>query len=405
MRGFHLGATAVAAALALAPPPANAAVTVGSDLANAGTPATCSDSPDVECTVVQTGISDRTLNSRQISSPIDGVVVRWRVRDSVGTLRPRIVRTSYVAYESAGTGDAVHATSAATTTFATRLPIKRGDYVGVDLLSGAALGERPRPGSHDHVFSPPLVDGEPRRSPSASTESEDLYNADIEPDADGDGFGDETQDLCAKDASTHGLCSGPCANSRAGTDGPDTIQGTTAGDLVLARAGADIVSGSLGDDCLSGGDGDDRVSGDAGADVISGDAGNDRVSGGDGADRLDGGPGPDILTGGLGLDIMAGGDGSDTLAGGSGRDRLDGGDGRDRLSGGAGGDTLRGGDGDDVLTGGAGINRLMGGPGNDVLNAANRRIDIVSCGPGRRDRARADAGDRVRGCERVSVAR
>ena len=33
-----------------------------------------------------------------------------------------------------------------------------------------------------------------------------LANADIEPDADKDGYGDETQDLCSSDASTQGAC-------------------------------------------------------------------------------------------------------------------------------------------------------------------------------------------------------
>ena len=31
-------------------------------------------------------------------------------------------------------------------------------------------------------------------------------NADVEPDADGDGFGDETQDQCPSDKATHGAC-------------------------------------------------------------------------------------------------------------------------------------------------------------------------------------------------------
>src|SRR4029077_1017333 len=34
-----------------------------------------------------------------------------------------------------------------------------------------------------------------------------LYDADIEPDADHDGYGDVTQDKCASDASTQGACS------------------------------------------------------------------------------------------------------------------------------------------------------------------------------------------------------
>ena len=50
--------------------------------------------------------------------------------------------------------------------------------------------------------------------------------------------------------------------------------------------------------------------------------------------------------------------------------------------------------------GGPGRNRLRGGRGNDRLSAANGKRDLVNCGAGR-DRARVDAFDLVRGCERV----
>jgi Ca2+-binding RTX toxin-like protein len=61
---------------------------------------------------------------------------------------------------------------------------------------------------------------------------------------------------------------------------------------------------------------------------------------------------------------------------------------------------LTGGRGADELVGGAGVNRYDAGAGNDVVNAANRRAELVSCGSGR-DRAVVDRSDRVRGCERV----
>ena len=36
-----------------------------------------------------------------------------------------------------------------------------------------------------------------------------LLNADLEPDADGDGYGDETQDGCPTEVSTQGECAPP----------------------------------------------------------------------------------------------------------------------------------------------------------------------------------------------------
>jgi hypothetical protein len=37
------------------------------------------------------------------------------------------------------------------------------------------------------------------------------------------------------------------------------------------------------------------------------------------------------------------------------------------------------------------------------VDAANRRVDTIDCGSGK-DRVRADKRDRIRGCERVTLA-
>ncbi len=145
----------------------------------------------------------------------------------------------------------------------------------------------------------------------------------------------------------------------------------------------------------------DTLIGRAGADTLRGLAGNDRLLGGAGNDRLLGGAGNDRLLGGAGKDRLLGGAGNDRLLGGAGNDRLLGGAGKDRLLGGAGNDRLRGGAGADRLSGGAGRDRFEGGPGNDTIEAADGISEPIRCGPGR-DTVRADRGDRLIGCERVS---
>jgi Ca2+-binding RTX toxin-like protein len=173
----------------------------------------------------------------------------------------------------------------------------------------------------------------------------------------------------------------PCSNVFTGTAGNDSINGTTGGDRISGLGGADILTGAARNDCLSGG------------------AGNDRLSGGSGTDRLSGGGANDRLSDGAGNDRLSGGSGNDRLSGGSGRDRLSGGGSNDRLSGGGGNDRLSGGGGVDRLAGGPGRNAYSAGAGNDVVNSANRKKETVDCGAGRRDRVRADARDRLRGCE------
>jgi hypothetical protein len=352
-------AFATAALLLLLPSTSGAAVTIGADVnAASGQPFFCSE----PCTTFQ-----NVHPTRPYSAPADGIVVRWRVRDGAGTLRLRIIRSAGGGmYTGAGTSAPGAVPPGAVTTFDTRLPIAAGNFIGLDYVdANSAAGARPLPGGQNLNFFPPLADGQTRASDGTDNDVETLYSADIEPDADRDGFGDETQDLCSKDASTQGLCRGACANDRSGGPGHDVLTGTIAGDRINGLGGNDRISGLAGDDCLLGGSGSDRLSGSGGKDRLGGDAGNDRVGGGSG---------------------------NDTIAGGSGKDRLGGDAGNDRLSGGSGNDTI---------AGGAGKNRLSGGPGNDVLRARNRKRDTVSCGAGRRDRARIDRFDRVSGCERI----
>jgi hypothetical protein len=166
----------------------------------------------------------------------------------------------------------------------------------------------------------------------------------------------------------------PCSNAIGGGDGPDVLRGTGGGDLIVSRGGADSLAGEGGDDCLEGGPGDDTV------------------LGGAGDDRLLGFAGDDLLLGGDGVDLLAGGGGRDVLRGGSGRDILEGGDGNDRIE--EVGRRYEPGEEFD-----AGSNRIDAGPGRDAVDSANGRRDTVRCGAGR-DRATADASDRLIGCER-----
>jgi S-formylglutathione hydrolase FrmB len=94
--------------------------------------------------------------------------------------------------------------------------------------------------------------------------------------------------------------------------------------------------------------------------------------------------------------------------GGRERDKLRGTSAGDSLRGRGGRDSLRGKGGEDCLAGGRGADRLNGGPdaddiaggrGKDRIDARDRERDLIRCGPGA-DRVKADARDRLRGCER-----
>jgi Ca2+-binding RTX toxin-like protein len=387
---------------AVAVPDARGAVTIGSDLSGSIGTISCGAEP---CTGVQTA-----LPGRVVQAPTNGVIVRWRVGDGSGAMTLRVIRGAGANFTGVARGATVSVTippsppgqPPAVSTFDTRLPVAAGDYLGVDLAAGASVGYREPAGAQLPVFFPPLGDGE-TRAPSGTGADEGLVNADLEPDADGDGFGDETQDLCAKDATTQGLCRGPCSNERRGTEGPDTVTGTTAGDNLLALGGDDRVSGLAGDDCLFGGAGKDTMTADEGLDRLNGEAGPDSLNGGAGNDRMDGGADSDSLRGEAGNDRMAGGPARDVLRGGAGNDRMNGTGGNDSLRGEAGNDRITGGAGADKIDVGRGRNRASGGAGRDSIRARNRARDRISCGGGR-DKVVADRRDRVaRNCENVSL--
>ena len=91
------------------------------------------------------------------------------------------------------------------TEVAGRLPVKKGQHLAIDTTKSIAAVYNSNGSKFSYVFAPPLVDGAGARG-SNEAANELLVAATIEPDADGDGFGDETQDQCPTQATTQGAC-------------------------------------------------------------------------------------------------------------------------------------------------------------------------------------------------------
>ena len=179
---------------------AHAVTTVGSDLSKAATANVCA--AGVACTYF-TG--DAITAAPSAVAPFDGVIVRWRVKagSSAAGTSLRTLRaaggTSYVGVNASAPVDL----TAGTTTVAARVAVTAGDVIGLDNATGAKLFASPAP-TAAYYFAPQL--GAFAHSPSKQTSRELLVNADIERDADHDGYGDETQDLCPGDATRHTTC-------------------------------------------------------------------------------------------------------------------------------------------------------------------------------------------------------
>jgi hypothetical protein len=208
---------------------AQGATTFGSDLA---APTTTGFSCFGGCTFM-----GQTLPGRQTASPVDGVIVRWRIRigsNGSSAAQPvalRLIRSSGGVGTGVVAGQPENVPSAAGIyTFGARIPVTTGDYLAINCCDDGMIAFGNTPGASMDVWNPPLGPTETRaRSSLSNNPGELLVNADVEADADRDGFGDETQDGCPTEASTQGACPAPPAVLP-----PVVIPDTTAPDTTIS---------------------------------------------------------------------------------------------------------------------------------------------------------------------------
>jgi hypothetical protein len=188
--------------LGLWPASAHAAVTVGSPLgAQSNVLLGCAGG----MTVYQA-----TLEGATLVVPLDGVVTRWRLKYAgepppfeaphLRVLRPRgggqwlgAGTSTYTLFPSHGGFDLPPLV------VPTQLPVRAGDQLGVDFGDWSFGGVYAFANTAAPVlggFTPPLRDGQERPGGTCPSGNNPqlLMNADVEPDADRDGLGDETQD-------------------------------------------------------------------------------------------------------------------------------------------------------------------------------------------------------------------
>jgi hypothetical protein len=192
----------------------------GGSLSNTG----CGDN----CTFLPALASDPAFTTAN-----RGVLVRWRiVSDSENAVVAlRVLRPSGGQFKAVATSAVEHTTQPSTVDlFSTRLRMAAGDALGLDNQNSALLF-KPMASSGVYVrwTSPFLADGasSPFTDHNSGGAFELQINADLEPDADGDGFGDQSQDGCPGDRTRQ---TPPCAAGPAnpGATPPPTPGDTTA---------------------------------------------------------------------------------------------------------------------------------------------------------------------------------
>jgi RTX calcium-binding nonapeptide repeat (4 copies) len=187
-------------------------------------------------------------------------------------------------------------------TFATRLPVQVGDILGMVAPEPCLLGLPGQPAGDEVRFF--LSPTEPAKGSTQTTTGllpaeRILIAANVEPDSDRDGFGDETQDQCPTNAAIQGPCPQPARPAQPASPSPTckgkpaTIVGTSGNDVREGTSGKDVMVGLGGNDKLSGLAGNDTICGGSGKDALLGQKGKDTLKGGPGKDKLKGGPGKD----------------------------------------------------------------------------------------------------------------
>jgi hypothetical protein len=138
------------------------------------------------------------------AAPTDGVITSWSMRGGVPqtTSRLKVVRrVAQGVFLIVGEGDIVSAPAGALVTSPTRVPVQAGDIIGIHFISGRCY--RFAGGfSYASFAGDPPVGTTQTFSVVASPLQFDVA-ASLEPDADNDGFGDETQDACPADPAVH----------------------------------------------------------------------------------------------------------------------------------------------------------------------------------------------------------
>jgi hypothetical protein len=206
----RVGRAAAFAAIALtaaglSSTPAGAAVVFGSGLSSTPNSFLCTSimSPDpATCTYAISGLPTGLAAAGGARAPIDGVIVSWRVRSGEATEQPAM-RLRVIHGETGGPGGPVQTIpkGEGIHTYSVRLPVQAGDRPGLDVLDsssfGLAIGSGFEPDAIYSSWIPPLIEGH-TRAPTVDEGAgvEILINATIEPDADRDGYGDESQDGC-----------------------------------------------------------------------------------------------------------------------------------------------------------------------------------------------------------------
>ncbi len=270
---------ALAGLLAL-PAAAQGSITFGTTFSAPGASIDCGS-----CTAWSPSVpAANTLTS--LTSPIRGVLTSYSVDGLPNQFWYPINLRVIAAFPNntwvglgASTPPVTPPTSGGLQTYPARVPVGAGQYIGLDAgrIQSALMVDGASFAYYTSQDIGPLPPNSPQQ-PTATIPGLGLgIQATVEPDADCDGFGDETQDENGTTNKTACLCP-PDKATAVGTTGDDLLTGTRGRDVILGLSGDDRIKGLGGNDAICGHDGQDRLIGGKGSDVLDGGLHADKVT-------------------------------------------------------------------------------------------------------------------------------
>ncbi len=231
-----LALSAVAAALLLLPAAGQAATTFGSQLKNEPTENSC-DAVGTCTIVARIHSAPPEGDPYSGGAPVSGVITKFRTNafavEAPGQITFRVANLTLpnpMDLENAlatvgrnradGHDPADRSTGIADHRGERPGPGNSGQQLAVDITKSIGIIYNSNGDKRSYMFAPPLVEGAGQRG-STEVQNELQVQATIEPDADNDGFGDETQDQCPTQATTQG----PCDTTPPGVNGLKVVHG------------------------------------------------------------------------------------------------------------------------------------------------------------------------------------
>jgi hypothetical protein len=158
-----------------------------------------------------TTVMQKTLPGATLAAPADGVILHWGAKGSASstTDRLQILRQNGAGYDVVARSAAVSQMFSTNSIIggATRIPVRAGDRIGMGSTGSVPTWSDTSTANELTSWVPQVAAvGGHVEVPTSSNNSELLFGAVFEPDADHDNYGDISEDACPSDPTTQGAC-------------------------------------------------------------------------------------------------------------------------------------------------------------------------------------------------------